>query len=150
MFHIVRPKTSSAPRSRAAFVPGVVAALILAAVPVAQAGSYTDLRSPDARDQARVAQSSPYTDLRSPDARDQARVAQSSPYTDLRSPDARDARHAGSQFASPPSSNSFEARDAALIGGGVLALTLMALVGWLAVSRHGGHIRKSPGTAVSG
>jgi hypothetical protein len=102
--------------------------------------SYTDLRSPDARDAALASEESSYTDLRSPDARDAALASEEPSYTDLRSPDARDAGRTPVPAPEPvveireaPPSG-FDWGDAGIGAAGILALVsiatgLMLLVG---------------------
>ena len=75
--------------------------------------SYSDLRSPDARDAGQAAKAQIVQDLRSPDARD----AKTEPVTqvaqDLRSPDARDAAQAA-KVEVAQDLRSPDARDAGL------------------------------------
>ncbi len=91
-----------------------------------------DLRSPDARDAARLSQlatpTTTYQDLRSPDARDAASVSEQGQYQDLRSPDARDAGRVVPQApvaSASPSSDGFNWGYLA-IGAGALLLLIVA------------------------
>ena len=98
-------------RRRQAIALALSAGVLAVAAPTALAGTWEDMRSPDARDAAAAsyqhAQSS--GDLRSPDARDAAVSLQQQAQSevanrDLRSPDARDAAQGtttGSQPAPP-------------------------------------------------
>jgi hypothetical protein len=97
------------------------------------ATSYQDLRSPDARDAARLSEQSvrptSYRDLRSPDAADAGRQAEQGGYQDLRSPDARDAGRLVPQAPVASSSPSSDGFDWGYLAIGAAALLLLIGVG---------------------
>jgi hypothetical protein len=78
--------------------------------------TYSDLRSPDARDAATQAAETPQVaqDLRSPDARDAATQAAETPQVaqDLRSPDARDAAVQAAKTETPQVAQDLRSPDA--------------------------------------
>ena len=97
--------------------------------------SYSDLRSPDARDAAlQAAQPQVAQDLRSPDARDAAVQAAETPQVaqDLRSPDARDVGRVSTPVQQPVveirevPSNGFDWGDAGLGAAGIFAMFSIA------------------------
>ena len=98
--------------------------------------SYTDLRSPDARDAALQAETPQVAqDLRSPDARDAAvQAAKPTPQVaqDLRSPDARDVGRVATPVSQPVveirevPSNGFDWGDAGIGAAGILAMFSIA------------------------
>ncbi len=99
------------------------AVLATALLPAGASASYSDLRSPDARDAARASEMRDYQDLRSPDARDAGRPAQTP------SP------------ATSSGSSGFDWDAPATAGGGVLVF--LALGGTALVSRRRGETRRT-------
>jgi hypothetical protein len=128
------------------------AIVVAAAVASSASAATVDLRSPDARDAARMAQQTPGVDLRSPDARDAARAAQQTQGVDLRSPDARDAGRVESSLSPSPAQASeptgTDWGDVSAVAGGVLGLVMIGLGGLVLVTRRRGATRK-PGTSVA-
>jgi hypothetical protein len=126
-------------------------ALIGAAIAFAGAGHGSavgqDLRTADARDAAEHVPSTTYTDVRTPDARDSDRAA--SPGDDRRSPDARDTPapplEAQSIADTQPSAGGFDLLSAAIgvaAGTGLLlVLAAFLTIGGLAGRRRHGTLR---------
>lgn len=126
---------------------GLLCAIVSSAIAAPAATAAQDLRTPDTIDAAGAAQQShsSYTDLRSPDARDAGPVAPTvapapagAGYTDLRSPDARDAARS---YASTPTVTAASTADgfdwaSALIGAAAGAGILLALLAALTGSRR--------------
>jgi hypothetical protein len=126
----------------------LAAVLATAAVVPATSAANTDLRSPDARDAARVVAVNNGQDLRSPDGRDAARVVAVNNGQDLRSPDGRDAARPSSTPA--PSATPDEGTDWGEIGmiAGAVVLALGGIGAVLYVTRRRGQLRKSGATVA--
>ena len=123
---------------RTTLITTVALAAALVAPGAAGAATYEQLHSQN--DKAVASDGPSYTDLRSPDARDAALASEEPSYTDLRSPDARDAGRTPVPAPEPvveireaPPSG-FDWGDAGIGAAGILALVsiatgLMLLVG---------------------
>jgi hypothetical protein len=119
-------------RKRNKIIRSLAPALVLAAAMASSASAATvDLRSPDARDAARVAQQTQGVDLRSPDARDAGRVESS-----LSPSPAPAIEPTGTDWG-----------DVRTVAGGVLGLMMIGLGGLVLVTHRRGATRK-PGTSV--
>jgi hypothetical protein len=126
-------------------------ALTFAAFAVPATAGAQDLRSPDARDGARVV--TPGHDLRSPDARSAVIPPAVLAGADLRSPDSRDAGEGRGTFSAPdvmvvkvrepaaapaPAADGMDWSDAGIGAGVLLGVALLALGGFMAVVHHRG------------
>jgi hypothetical protein len=126
----------------------LAAVLVTAAVVPATSAANTDLRSPDARDAARVVVVSSGHDLRSPDARDAARVVVAGHGQDLRSPDASDAaRPSSPPVPSTTPDNGTDWGDIGMITGAVV-LALGGAGAVFYVTRRRGQLRKFGATVA--
>ena len=79
-----------------------------------------------------------YRDLRSPDAKDAARLAVGPTYRDLRSPDATDAAadRIVAPFAEVSSTDGFDWGDAAIGAGGAVGLLAISVAGAMTLRRR--------------
>ena len=113
-------------------------AVATAAQPSAADRTYRDLRSPDAKDAARLAVGRTYHDLRSPDAKDAAAIAIGPTYRDLRSPDAKDAAadRIVAPFAEVSYADGFDWGDAAIGAGGAVGLLAISVAGAMTLRRR--------------
>ncbi len=142
-------------RRRRAIILALSAGVLGIAAPTAVAGTWEDMRSPDARDAAAASlqQAQSSADLRSPDARDAALASQQQAqsevaYRDLRSPDARDAATGTATGSQPePAAVPVETRTVIAVedsGSNTLPIVFSAIalviallaVGFVAVTRR--------------
>ena len=145
MSHLAKQTTSiRRPRRRPLALAALAGAVLTLAFGGQASAAYQDLRSPDARDAARLSElataTSSYQDLRSPDAADAGRAAEQGQYQDLRSPDARDAGRVVPQVpaasSSPSSSDGFDWGYLAIGGGALLLVAGAALLATRSLRTH--------------